>query len=145
MRSYVVDASVILKWVVGEEKEPDHQQAMGLLGFWTKSHAELIAPSLWKYEVGNFLGRTLQEDARNKMNLLINLNIRNVEMTESMYVQCFSWMKKNNVTFYDACYLAAAFEVQGTLITADQNFVSKMGKTSSICLLKDLDLGSSAL
>lgn len=145
MKSYVVDASVILKWVLGDEREPDHEKAMALLGFWTEGGAELIAPSLWKYEVGNFLGRNLQEDARNKMDLLINLNIGNVELTKSMYVQCFSWMKKNKVTFYDACYLAAALEVQGTLITADEKFAGEMEETNRICLLKNLDLGSSTL
>lgn len=142
MKTYVVDASVILKWILGDEKEPDHEKAMALLGYWTEGGVELTAPSLWKYEVGNFLGRNLQEEAWNRMNLLLNLNIRNVELTEGMYMQCFSWMKKNKVIFYDACYLAAALEVQGTLITADQKFVSKMGKTKHICLLKNLDLES---
>jgi predicted nucleic acid-binding protein len=141
MTSYVVDASVILKWVLGDEKEPDHEKAVDLLRFWTEGGAELMAPSLWKYEVGNFLGRNLQQNARDKMNLLINLNIGNVELSKTMYEQCFSWMDKNKVTFYDACYLAAAFEVQGILITADQNFVSKMGKTKKICLLTNIDLG----
>jgi predicted nucleic acid-binding protein len=141
MTSYVVDASVILKWVLGDEKEPDHEKAVDLLRFWTEGGAELMAPSLWKYEVGNFLGRNLQQNARDKMNLLINLNIGNVELSKTMYEQCSSWMDKNKVTFYDACYLAAAFEVQGILITADQNFVSKMGKTKKICLLTNIDLG----
>jgi predicted nucleic acid-binding protein len=127
--------------VLGDEKEPDHEKAVDLLRFWTEGGAELMAPSLWKYEVGNFLGRNLQQNARDKMNLLINLNIGNVELSKTMYEQCFSWMDKNKVTFYDACYLAAAFEVQGILITADQNFVSKMGKTKKICLLTNIDLG----
>lgn len=139
MKTYVVDASIILKWVLGDEREPDHEKAMSLLSFWTEGGVELRAPSLWKYEVGNFLGRNLQSEALNKMNLLLNLNIGNVELTESIYRQCFSWMEKNRVTFYDACYLAAALEVQGVLITADRKFVNKMGKTKYIRLLKEID------
>ena len=46
------------------------------------------------------------------------------------------------MTFYDAAYLAVAFEIQGTFITADERFVKRMGKIEQLCLLKNLDLGS---
>jgi predicted nucleic acid-binding protein len=143
MKIYIVDASVILKWVLGDEKEPDYVKAIALLTLWVEGGAELRSPSLWKYEVGNFLGRNLPEEAGDKMNLLLNLNIGDLELNKGIYMQCFSWMKKNKVSFYDACYLAAAFAVNGTLITADQKFVNKMGKTRHVCLLKNLDLESS--
>ena len=142
MISYVVDASVILKWVLGDEREPDHEKATALLHAWIEGDAELSAPSLWQYEVGNFLGRNLQEEAVEKMDLLLNLNIRNVELNDNMYRQCFSWMRQERITFYDASYLAVAFEVQGTLITADEKFAKKMMKMDRICLLKNMDPGS---
>ena len=34
MKKYIVDASVILKWVLEKEKEPDHDKATGLLHAW---------------------------------------------------------------------------------------------------------------
>jgi predicted nucleic acid-binding protein len=139
MKNYVVDASVILKWVLGNEREPDHEKAVALLKIWTEGDIELSAPILWQYEVGNFLGRTLKDEARDKMNLLLNLNIKNVVPTDNMINQCFSWMRQKKVTFYDVSYLAAAFEVQGMLITADEKFVREMAKTNRICLLKNLD------
>jgi predicted nucleic acid-binding protein len=142
MKNYVVDASVILKWVLGNEREADYEKAMALLENWTEGDIELSAPILWQYEVGNFLGRSLQNEAKDKMNLLLNLNIKNVAPTNDMINQCFSWMRQKKVTFYDASYLAAAFEVQGTLITADEKFAGEMAKTNRICLLKDLDPGS---
>ena len=142
MKNYVVDASVILKWVLGNERESDHEQAMALLETWTEGDIELSAPILWQYEVGNFLGRILQEEAMDKMNLLLNLNIRNVSFTNGMWRQCFSWMRQKSITFYDASYLAVAFEVQGTLITADEKFAGEMEETNRICLLKNLDPGS---
>ena len=55
-----------------------------------------------------------------------------------MFRQCFSWMRDNAVTFYDASYLAAAFEVEGVLITADEKFANKMKKVNRVCLLRDL-------
>jgi len=142
MKKYVVDASVILKWVVGNERESDHEKAKSLLETWTEGDIELSSPILWQYEVGNFLGRSLQDEAIDKMNLLLNLNIRNMALTNNMVNRCFSWMRQKKITFYDASYLAVAFEVQGTLITADEKFAEEMGKTNRICLLKNLDLGA---
>jgi predicted nucleic acid-binding protein len=40
----------------------------------------------------------------------------------------------------DVAYLAVAYEVDSILVTADEAFVRKTGKTSRLCLLKDLDL-----
>ena len=140
MKNFVVDASVILKWVLGDEKEPDHDKALGLLNAWIEGDVELSAPTLWQYEVGNFLGRNLKGEAIEKIDLLLNLNIKVVAFTNSMFRQCFSWMKQNKVTFYDASYLAVTVAVQGTLITADEDFVKKMGKTDRICLLSKIDL-----
>jgi len=57
MDRFVVDASVILKWVLGDERESDQDKALDLLNAWVEGRAELLAPSLWEYEVGNFLGR----------------------------------------------------------------------------------------
>ena len=142
MKNYVVDASVILKWALGNERESDHEQAMALLKTWTEGDIELSAPILWQYEVGNFLGRSLQEEAMDKMNLLLNLNIRNVAFANDMWRNCFSWMRQKSITFYDASYLAVAFEVQGKLITADEKFAGKMEETNRICLLKNLEPGS---
>ena len=139
MKKYVVDASVILKWVVGNERESDHEKAMALLKTWSGGDIELSVPILWQYEVGNFLGRRLQEEAVDKMNLLLDLNLKNVVLTKDMVDRCFSWMRRKNVTFYDASYLAVAFEVEGTLITADEKFADEMGKTNRICLLKNLN------
>ena len=141
MTRYVVDASVILKWVLGEEQEADQTKAENLLNAWVEGRIELAAPTLWQYEVGNFLGRELPRHAEENMGLLLNLRFRTIDLNEGMCRQCFVWMRKNRVTFYDAAYLAVAFEIQGTLITADERFVKRMGKIEQLCLLKNLDLG----
>ena len=140
MRRYVVDASVILKWVLGDEREPDHEIAMNLLNAWVEGGAELSAPALWQYEVANFLGRQLPKEAAAKMDLLLNLNITNVDLTDGIFRRCFKWMREKIVTFYDVSYLAIAFENKATLITADEKFVKEMGKVGHICLLNQLDL-----
>ena len=140
MRGYVVDASVILKWVLGDEREADQDKARELLNAWVEGRIDLTVPKLWQYEVGNFLGREVPEQANEKMKLLLSLGIRSMDLNEGMCVQCFTWMKKNRVIFYDASYLAVAYEIKATLVTADERFIKKMGKADRICLLKNLDI-----
>jgi len=140
MRGYVVDASVILKWVLGDEREADQGKARELLSAWVEGRVDLIVPKLWQYEVGNFLGREVPGHATEKMKLLLSLGIRSMDLNEGMCFQCFTWMKKNRVSFYDASYLAVAYEIKATLITADESFIKKMGKIDRICLLKNLDI-----
>lgn len=139
-REYVADASVILKWVLGSQREPDQRHAIALLNAWAAGSIAISAPTLWQYEVGNFLGRELPEEAAEKMALLFNLNMRNIVLSENTYKLCFDWMRNKGVTFYDAVYLAAAYEIQAVMVTADERFIKKMGIVDNLCLLKDIEL-----
>jgi predicted nucleic acid-binding protein len=140
VKTYVVDASVILKWILGDERESDQRRALDLLAVWAEGAAEIAAPSLWQYEVGNFLGRELGQEAIEKMGSLLKLGIRTINLNENMVRRCFGWMTQRGVTFYDACYLAVAVEIGATLITADQRFAKKMEEADRICILRDLEL-----
>jgi predicted nucleic acid-binding protein len=111
---------------------------VNLLNGWVEDRVELLAPTVCGYEVGNFLGRRLPEEAPQKMALLLNLRITNVHLTERMHDLCFSWMKQNGVTFYDAAYLATAAEARGILVTADERFTGKMSSGAAVGLMKDL-------
>jgi len=138
MKKYIVDASIILKWVLEKEKEPDHDKAASLLYTWVRGAVGIAAPSLWTYEVANILGRALPDEADQKMKLLLDLKIDAVDCSEQMIHQCFTWMKEHRVTFYDAVYLAAAYEIDAVLLTGDEKFCEKMKNDNRICLLKDL-------
>ena len=138
MKKYVVDASVILKWVLGKEREPDHEKAMKLLQMWTAGDIELLSPELWKYEVGNLLERVIPDLASEKMSLLLDLKIRDVGLSFSAISRCFSLMKQSKVTFYDAAYFATTYEVGGTLITADENFARKVKEPKKVSLIEEL-------
>jgi predicted nucleic acid-binding protein len=138
MKKYIVDASIILKWVLEKEKEPDHDKATGLLHVWLGGTVGIAAPSLWTYEVANILGRALPDDASQKMKLLLDLQIDVVDCSEQMIQQCFAWMKEYQVTFYDAVYLAAAHAANAVLLTSDEKFREKMKNDDRICLLKNL-------
>jgi len=138
MKKFILDASIILKWVLEKEKEPDHDKATGLLYAWLRGEVGIAAPGLWIYEVANILGRALPDEASQKMKLLLDLQIDRVEFSEQMIGQCFSWMKEHQVTFYDAAYLAAAYATDSVLLTSDEKFCEKMKNDNRICLLKNL-------
>lgn len=138
MDRYVIDASVILKWVLGDDREPNQSKALGLLNAWVEGRTELLAPSLWEYEVGNFLGRQFPGRAFEMMQMLGNLKFSSIPLTESMHSLCFQWMAQYGVTFYDASYLALAEETESVMVTADVKFAAKMNHPESVRLLKDL-------
>ena len=139
MKKYIVDASIILKWVLEKKNEPDHDKATGLLHAWLSADVVIAAPSLWIYEVANILGRALPDEANQKMKLLINLQIAIVDCSEQMILRCFAWMNEHQVTFYDAVYLAAAYATDAVLLTSDEKFREKMKNDDRICLLKNLE------
>jgi len=138
MKKFILDASIILKWVLEKENEPDHDKATGLLYAWLRGEVGIAEPGLWIYEVANNLGRALPDEASQKMKLLLDLQIDRVEFSEQMIGQCFSWMKEHQVTFYDAAYLAAAYATDSVLLTSDEKFCEKMKNDNRICLLKNL-------
>jgi predicted nucleic acid-binding protein len=140
MKKLVVDASVMIKWVAGDPAEPDQHRAMTLLQAWMNGEVELMAPVLWQYEVGNFLGRRLPQEAEEKLALLLNLGITGFNLTPAMCRRCFTWMRERAITFYDAAYLAAAVETGGLLVTADEKFTQRMADLGSIGLLSRIAL-----
>lgn len=138
MKKYIIDASTILKWVLEKEKEQDHDKAIGLLRDWTDGKISIAAPGLWIYEVSNILGRVFPDVAIQKMNLLLNLQIGTVDCSAQIIKQYFIWMKECQVTFYDAVYLAAAYDVDAVFLTGDEKFCKKMKNDGRICMLKDV-------
>ena len=89
MNIYSVDASIIIKWVLEKEKEPDFDKAMGLLNEWVMGTIEIVAPSLWQYEVGNFLGRELPQEAAKAMRFINDLGFASIDLNDKMQGLCF--------------------------------------------------------
>jgi len=91
-----------------------------------------------RFRGGSDGGFSKEDEAERKMEMLRRLEIRRVALTDTMIKRCFQRMKTKKVTFYDASYLAVAFEAGAVLVTADEKFVKKMGKGESLAVLKDL-------
>lgn len=115
----IVDASVALKWVCGEEGS---ERALELLEF-----PSLQAPSIWISECANALWRRVlqgslsQEQAERGLSLLGDIPVQSVDLTE-LVPTAFQLALSLRHPVYDCLYVAAAQRCGGTIITADRRF-----------------------
>ena len=132
----VPDASVLLKWVLQSEDEPDRDRALALKAAWLDEDCELVVPSLWVFEVGNVLGLKHPAAAGALLQAMLDLGIRE-EPPHGYIAAIVSLMRAHRVTFYDAAYHALAIRSRGTMLTADRAYVRKAGRAGHVALIDD--------
>ena len=116
----IVDASVALKWFVGE---PDSAQALALRDAHITGTAPLVAPDLLVYEVANALlhNPTLTEpDLERSLAILYDLQLDLVTPAAELAQVAVRLARRYKLTFYDALYVGLAQELDMELITADR-------------------------
>jgi len=135
LKVFIPDASVILKWVIGEDEE-GHNRAFEFLKGWLNYEHEFILPSLWVYEVGNVLGLKRPRDAENMIDLLLDYEFKECKITKGLLNMTFDLMKEyKGVTFYDAIYHAVAIHEDGALITSDKAYYNRVKAKGNIILI----------
>jgi predicted nucleic acid-binding protein len=138
---YVVDASVAAKWVLGGE--PFEENAIMLKDDYLSGIAEVCAPSLIVLEVASALwkaiklGRILEEDAHEALNILNELGITLHELNWSEISRGLSTASKLDLTIYDASYLFLSDKMKAQIITADDKLFEKAKKHFRILHIKD--------
>lgn len=132
----VPDASVLLKWILRSEDEPERDRALELKAAWLDDVCELVVPSLWVFEVGNVLGLKHPATAATLLEAMLDLGIRE-EAPRGYAGAICNLMRKHRVTFYDAAYHALAVRHGGTMITADRAYVKKAARAGHVTLLTD--------
>jgi predicted nucleic acid-binding protein len=125
---YVVDASVILKWVVNE---PDAERAVSLF-----EHS-LHAPDVWRLECASALSRLYRrkllarDDAQKLMADLDKSDIADYGCHELLRSALgFSIELQQHV--YDCLYLTLALQEDIPLVTADKKFYTAVTKHSRL-------------
>lgn len=115
----VVDTSVIIKWLnkTGEERI---QEADALLELALSRGSEFIVPDLIWYEIGNVLlkSKKLTPQAvfeAYKTFTLLPLHI--VPQTMRRALAVYEMASLYTMTYYDASFVALAYEVGATLVT----------------------------
>lgn len=122
----VPDASVILKWAFASPDEEDRDKALELLNDWLSENIEIILPKLWVFEVGNILFLKNPDKAMDIMEIFIDYNFTEVDITPELCKETFNLMKKYTVTFYDGVYHALAIIKDGIFITSDEKYCRKI-------------------
>ncbi len=124
-RRYVVDASVVLKWQLGDEG--DVEQALALRdAFLVDRAVELHAPTLLAYELTSAM-RTAERRARVPTEMageaLENLLATGIELHEPSPIATLQLARRLGISGYDAAYVALAAELGVECWAADERLV----------------------
>jgi predicted nucleic acid-binding protein len=126
MSLYVVDASVVVKWLIPEEHSAE---AVRLL----EEH-ELIAPDLVLPEVGNIfwkMQRRGEMDPEEALSALETLTPPPFVMhpSEKLLPSAYLLAAHHDRTVYDSLYLALAVASETRMVTADRKLVNALTRT----------------
>jgi predicted nucleic acid-binding protein len=138
MKTIVPDASVILKWSLEKEQEPDFAKAFNVLQQFLEEKIQIILPTLWRYEVGNILGLKHPAHARAMMQTLLSYQFDEHPLEEDYCLQVLDFLREvKNITFYDASYHVLAVMKKAVCVTADHLYYQRSKRKGSLLLLAD--------
>jgi predicted nucleic acid-binding protein len=128
----VVDASVLAVAIADDGQDGDHARA--------RLHGErLAAPELLDLEVTSFLRRRIRAgaiDARRATLALADLAAIPVQRASHRPLLARCWELRDNLTIYDAAYVALAEALQASLLTGDKRLATATGPRCHIEVLR---------
>lgn len=133
---YILDASVIVKWIFKGEKY--QQEALSARQDIERERIEAMVPIHCFTEVINVVALQSKNLAVLFLEELQRSFIRECRLTIESTTRAIELMKKYpKIAFYDAVYHALAFEQKGVLITADEKYYNTASGEGKILNLKD--------
>lgn len=125
MNTFVIDASIAVKWVVEEEGTAEASTL--------RRRARLIAPELLAAECANILWKKVQRDELSKDEALLAarlLQAADIEFlpTHSLLEAATRVAVELDHPAYDCLYLALAAERDCRFVTADERFLRKLNE-----------------
>jgi predicted nucleic acid-binding protein len=133
----VPDASVLLKWVLPSDGEPDTDKALLLRAAILEETVSARVPSLWLYEVGNTIARRFPDQAQTWLTALLKFGLQESPPSQAWIMKSLELTRRHDITFYDAAYHALALLHDGLFITADTKYVTCAGKSGGVIALSD--------
>jgi predicted nucleic acid-binding protein len=123
VNTFVIDASIAVKWVVEERNTPE---ALAL-----RQKAKLIAPELLVAECANILWKKAQRRELLKQEALIAARLlqgAEIELLpmRSLFEAATQISIEIDHPAYDCMYLALAVEKECSFVTADERFLRKL-------------------
>lgn len=121
----IIDASVAIKWYV--RAEVDAEKAIEMLLDYENGKINLIAPSLFYYEIANAVNtavlrkRITEYEGQDIIKDLMATDL--ITLAEAEFIpSAYFYARKYNISVYDASYLAIAKEHNAPIYTADRKF-----------------------
>ena len=114
MRGFVVDASVVVEYVLKTE--------LGLAVTYLLEHSKLAVPQVLYIEVLSAFRRTVLKDGRPESTIIPAIDFLSTWPVERVCHQDLlrdTWRYHQNITAYDSIYLAAAKSLGVGVLTAD--------------------------
>lgn len=133
----VPDASVILKWVLPSDDEPDADQALALRDAILGEDIRALVPALWLYEVGNTVARRFPGYATEWLAALIKFGLEESPPSPQWLATAVELTHRYGVTFYDAAYHAIAVVHHGLFVTADTRYINQASEAGAMIMLGD--------
>jgi len=137
---YVVDASVVVKWF--SQFEEDGDKSIRLLNDYIEGALMLMSSSLVLYEVCNalrFNPHLGKEDVSRAAMSLVKLELELVDFSE-VFESAIGLAFSQDITIYDAAYLAVSQTRHIPLITADYKLLTKIKALPLIIPLREMEL-----
>ena len=122
----VVDASVVLGWLLREPLPEGHRRA---LADHVGGAEPAVAPELLSYEVANVLARGAglgPEPARAGHERFLALEIETYSLSERDYAAALELALAHKITVYDASYVALAQALGVRFATADRRLADRI-------------------
>ncbi len=132
----VVDTSVVVKWL-NQDNEGNIEQADKIMKDAEAGKVSIIAPELAKYEVGNvlLLGKHLTiQQASIVLNQFYKIPITYIEASLINANITFDIASEARITYYDASFMALAYQYGATLVTDNIKHQGKSNKIKTIAL-----------
>ncbi len=133
----VLDASVIIKWVLDDES-----QSHSALIYRDQHFAginRIVVPELLFYEIANVLATKTplsQEEAIEEFSLIVESELEGYSLGTKEFSEAIGLSKRFKISLYDSSYIALAAALKCEFITADVQLVSKVRGLSYVKLLR---------
>ncbi len=124
-KKVVADASIIVKWFLKEEFS---EEAIKLRNDYVRGIIRIAVPSLLEYEVLNALkysGIYILDELKDIGMALNKYGFEIYELEGKLKKSTVEIALKENITIYDASYVALARQLNTVLYTADNELINK--------------------
>jgi predicted nucleic acid-binding protein len=139
----VLDASVILKWLLGDPgREPDTEKALALVETVVSGRLEILQPVHWLSEVAAVAARLVPQTAVSDVEMLAAFEFPTTD-SPNVIRRATSLAIETNQHLFDTLYHAVALEHDDALlVTADDRYYGRAEGYGTIRTLHDWVAGA---